>query len=395
MLGSTESVNASEEISVVQVSLNDYNRVKVKLPIIINDGKASIEFTVNALNNDVRDEGVLLSFSSYHYKDIFDGYVENNHNGRPHNGQVAYDHNSDIYKAGTYTIEVDLPTCGSIQVDFYRGDPIDDLTGKGHGGLLFGSSWLVIGPNSNQELYTPCSFEINIEKVVDKSLACVGEEVVYTFTVTNPNDITLSEVIVTDLLFGETWSHTVHTGEENEGQLAPGESYTFSQAYTLTEANIGTLSNTAIANGEYFVRTYNGNNDNQYEERTESVEDTSTVEITVSECNQVDDGETEDEEPPTPRRRSRVILEELELEETVELLEEEVPEALPEPVIEEVVEVEPIEELILDETVAEALPVSILEDEVLPQTGGIPLEVLSLMGVAITSIGVVLRKRKS
>ncbi|MDF1616622.1 LPXTG cell wall anchor domain-containing protein [Petrocella sp. FN5] len=105
----------------------------------------------------------------------------------------------------------------------------------------------------------------------------------------------------------------------------------------------------------------------------------------------VDDEDVEEETTTTRRRRVAVVeVPEIELE------DEEIAEALPEPVMEEVVEVvAPIEEVILDEPIAEALPITILEDEELPQTGGIPLEALSLIGVALTGIGAVLRKKSS
>jgi LPXTG-motif cell wall-anchored protein len=105
-----------------------------------------------------------------------------------------------------------------------------------------------------------------------------------------------------------------------------------------------------------------------------------------------DDENTDDEIETTTRRRVAVV----EVAE-IELLDEDIAEALPEPMMEEVVviEEEPIEEVFLDEPIAEALPVAIFEDEELPQTGGLPLEALSLIGVALTSVGAVLRKRNS
>ena len=113
----------------------------------------------------------------------------------------------------------------------------------------------------------------------------------------------------------------------------------------------------------------------------------------------VDDEDVDDEdvdEETTTTRRRRVA--DVEIPE-IELPDEEIAESLPEPVMEEtvevVVEIVPVEDIILDEPIAEALPIAILEDEELPQTGGLPLEALSLIGVALTSVGAVLRKRNS
>ena len=111
----------------------------------------------------------------------------------------------------------------------------------------------------------------------------------------------------------------------------------------------------------------------------------------------INDDNEEEQVTTTTRRRSRVAVVEVA---EIELPDEEIAEALPEPmmeevVVEEAVEVEPIEEIILDEAIAEALPVAILVDEELPQTGGVPLEAFSLLGVALTSIGAALRKRNS
>ncbi|VDN46589.1 conserved exported protein of unknown function [Petrocella atlantisensis] len=108
----------------------------------------------------------------------------------------------------------------------------------------------------------------------------------------------------------------------------------------------------------------------------------------------VDDDDVDDETTTTRRRR----VADVEIPE-IELPDEEIAESLPEPVMEEtvevVVEIVPVEDIILDEPIAEALPIAILEDEELPQTGGLPLEALSLIGVALTSVGAVLRKRNS
>lgn len=74
-----------------------------------------------------------------------------------------------------------------------------------------------------------------------------------------------------------------------------------------------------------------------------------------------------------------------------ELIVEEEP--VPEAPVEEPTEELEIEE-ILDEEITESAPIDVIEDEQLPQTGGIPMSALSVMGLALSGLGVKLRRRK-
>ncbi len=72
-----------------------------------------------------------------------------------------------------------------------------------------------------------------------------------------------------------------------------------------------------------------------------------------------------------------------------EIIEEEIPEEAPVVVVEE--EEEVVEEEILDEETPENVEMT---DEELPEAGGLPLEVISLAGMAVMGLGVKIRKRK-
>ncbi len=85
---------------------------------------------------------------------------------------------------------------------------------------------------------------IHLDKSADPtSYAKAGEEIVYSFTVTNNGIYTLYDVTVTDPLF------SLNFGPIDE--LPPGESETFKYTYTITEADVKAkiIENTATAMG--------------------------------------------------------------------------------------------------------------------------------------------------
>lgn len=69
-----------------------------------------------------------ISFTSYVYPE---GVVPQE-DGKPYEGQTAYDNVTDVYCPGTYTINVDLPENGYCQTDLYIGPEIEKLTETGH-----------------------------------------------------------------------------------------------------------------------------------------------------------------------------------------------------------------------------------------------------------------------
>ncbi|GGF30705.1 DUF7507 domain-containing protein [Echinicola rosea] len=88
----------------------------------------------------------------------------------------------------------------------------------------------------------------NPELTVNKSanpddFTSAGEVITYTITVTNTGNVTVTDVVVTDPLTG--MNETIPT-------LAPGETMTFTEEYTVTEADVtnGFITNTATAEGQ-------------------------------------------------------------------------------------------------------------------------------------------------
>jgi YqxM protein len=69
-----------------------------------------------------------ISFTSYVYPE---GTVPQE-DGKPYEGQTAFDNVTEVYGPGTYTINVDLPEDGYFQTDLYLGPEIEKLTEDGH-----------------------------------------------------------------------------------------------------------------------------------------------------------------------------------------------------------------------------------------------------------------------
>ncbi len=80
---------------------------------------------------------------------------------------------------------------------------------------------------------------MQVEKTVDKTRAEVGNELVYTITVTNTGDVDLTDVVITDPMLNV---------EKNIGTLAPGAVWTESFTYKVQSSDAGkTIVNTVIA----------------------------------------------------------------------------------------------------------------------------------------------------
>jgi len=132
---------------------------------------------------------------------------------------------------------------------------------------------------------------------------------------------------------------------------------------------------------------------NEFEETTKVINDIIVYAKwidTTDDTDNTDNTNDEDEEDPAPRNTiRRVTVSE------IEIPDEEVAAAPIEPVVEEVVQViEPIEEVIIEEVfLDDPIPEDVPDTHA--QTSGIPLEAFSLIGVALTGIGAVLRKKNS
>jgi len=223
----------------------------------------------------------------------------------------------------------------------------------------------------------PTTGSLKVTKIVERYVG--NDDLSFDITIEGPFDSEenpIDEVTVKDLVSFKN-GHT-----ELWGGLTPG-------LYTITE-NVEGLSD------EWSV-AITGDDDETPNTATVQVIENQNAEVTVTntyfvEDNNDDDntGGGDDNTTPTISRGSR--------EADIELETEEIAAAPIEPVVEEVVQVvEPIEEVILEELILDdPIPEAIIETEDdLVKTSGIPLQAFSLIGVALTGIGAVLRKKNS
>ena len=87
---------------------------------------------------------------------------------------------------------------------------------------------------------TPASASIAVDKTADKASASVGETINYTVTVTNPGDVDLTNVTVTDSLLGTLDFPTT---------IMAGQTFTDTFPYVVKAKDCGTLVNTVTATG--------------------------------------------------------------------------------------------------------------------------------------------------
>ena len=83
-----------------------------------------------------------------------------------------------------------------------------------------------------------------LEKTSDKDKAVdLGETIHYTIHLVNNGNTTVSDIVVTDEMTGDSW---------NAGTLKPGEDKTFHTEYVVTEKDIlaGSVKNVALADGK-------------------------------------------------------------------------------------------------------------------------------------------------
>ncbi|KAB3531838.1 LPXTG cell wall anchor domain-containing protein [Alkaliphilus serpentinus] len=109
-------------------SLEDEGEFEICIPITLSNIKDAITFG-NVVDGEVTFTvnegycGIGLHLSSYIYPD---GFYDPRWNGKPYEKQELYDDLYDFYTPGTYTISVDYPDCGLVQIDFYTGLHLGD-----------------------------------------------------------------------------------------------------------------------------------------------------------------------------------------------------------------------------------------------------------------------------
>jgi lipocalin len=90
---------------------------------------------------------------------------------------------------------------------------------------------------------------IAIAKTANTTQVAVGHNVTYTYTVTNPGDLSLSDVSVTD---DKVSVVTYQSGDsDGDGRLDIRETWIFTATYTVTEEDSDPLVNVATASGSY------------------------------------------------------------------------------------------------------------------------------------------------
>jgi uncharacterized repeat protein (TIGR01451 family) len=93
------------------------------------------------------------------------------------------------------------------------------------------------------------NLDIAITKMPSVPQAHEGNTIIYTYTVTNPGDVPLSNVLVTDDTIGNV---PYQSGDTNEDEiLGTDETWIFSANYTIPTGDANYLVNTASATGTY------------------------------------------------------------------------------------------------------------------------------------------------
>src|SRR5699024_6211265 len=79
----------------------------------------------------------------------------------------------------------------------------------------------------------------------------VGDEITYTFTVTNEGNVSLTDIDLTDVL-SDISTPSLDQGDDNNNDILDvGESWTYTAVYTVTQAAIdtGRITNRAMVEG--------------------------------------------------------------------------------------------------------------------------------------------------
>lgn len=89
--------------------------------------------------------------------------------------------------------------------------------------------------------------KIGIDKTCDRQTAFPGDNLTYTYAVSNAGDVPLSSITVTDNKAGQV---TYVSGDDDaDGSLDEGETWVFGAVYPVKDDEIGLLTNTAVASG--------------------------------------------------------------------------------------------------------------------------------------------------
>ncbi|GAA1527208.1 hypothetical protein GCM10009690_32750 [Brevibacterium permense] len=140
--------------------------------------------------------------------------------------------------SGSYTVtQADIDATEST-------DLINTATARG---TTPGDNEIASGPSSANVPKAPRSPQLKLEKtgeIQGADIADVGDEIKYTFKVTNTGNTSISDVSIED-------ANVDKVEPANVGTVAPGDSATFTATYTVTQADVdaGGVENTATAKG--------------------------------------------------------------------------------------------------------------------------------------------------
>src|SRR5699024_2927492 len=163
----------------------------------------------------------------------------------------------ELTATATYTVtqeDVDNGTVenlATVNADDDMGDPLDetestdDTAAPGTPGELGAPTITTITAMPTDEA------TLTFVKEVDKSTAELGDELTYTFTVTNTGDVDLSNVEITDNSLNGL-STLDYTWPGADGELLVGEEMTATATYTVTQEDVdnGTVENLATVNAD-------------------------------------------------------------------------------------------------------------------------------------------------
>ena len=90
----------------------------------------------------------------------------------------------------------------------------------------------------------------------EPAIANGGGPVTYTYLVTNPGNVPLTNVSVSD---NKCSPVAYQSGDNGNGKLDPGETWTFTCTYTPVFTPLATLTNVATASGKYYQQTLTAN----------------------------------------------------------------------------------------------------------------------------------------
>jgi uncharacterized repeat protein (TIGR01451 family) len=111
----------------------------------------------------------------------------------------------------------------------------------------------ITSPPSHKDIPISTTPGISLDKSADRStVTAAGQQITYSFAVTNTGDVTVTSVHIVEVKFSGTGSGPdISTCPAQIGSLAPGQTKTCLATYTVTQADVdaGIINNQAQANG--------------------------------------------------------------------------------------------------------------------------------------------------